>query len=59
MRALLVILPVDVAIAVAAHCVVALEAREAVGAVVGLAAAGVRAARDVADETLASVDNSN
>ena len=55
-RLALLVLPVDVALAIPAHCVVALEAREAVGAVVGLAAAGVGAGRDVADEALASVE---
>ena len=53
-KAYLVALPVNVALAVAAHCVVAQEAGEAVDTVVGLAAAGVGASRDVADEALAS-----
>ena len=50
------IVPVNIALAVPAHGVVALEAGEAVGAVVGLAQARVRARRDVADEALASVE---
>ena len=48
-------LPVDVALAVSAHGVVAQEAGEAVDAVVDLAAAGVGAGRYVTDEGLTSV----
>ena len=51
-------LPVDVALAVHAHCVVAVEAGEAVGAVVDLAAARVGASGQVADEALSSVNQS-
>ena len=49
-------LPVDVALAVHAHRVVAVEAGEAVGAVVDLAAARVGASGQVADEALTTVN---
>ena len=48
--------PVDVALAVPAHGVVAQEAGEAVDAVVDLAAAGVGAGRYVTDESLSSIE---